>query len=94
MRVEDSPQWWESAVISQQIKSTVNTGVQTVWSSSGCNISMNSGRPSSGKRRKPQRLSEEERVAWVGTTAHFRHSEVIASFSSSAYLPHKKLMGG
>ena len=81
-------------MISQQIKSMVNTGVQTVWSNSGCRISMNSGRPSSGKRRKPQRFSEEERVTWPGTAAHFRHSEVVASFSSSAHLPHKKSLWG
>lgn len=42
MRAGDSPQWWEPAVISQQIKPMVNTSIQTMWSSSGCNISMNS----------------------------------------------------
>lgn len=81
-------------MISQQIKSMVNTGIQTVWSSSDCSISMNSGRPSSGKRRKPQRFSEEERVTWLGTAAHFRHSEVVVSFSSSAHLPHEKSLWG
>lgn len=44
MRAGDSPQWWESAVVSQQIKPVVNTSEQTVWSSSGCNISLPGGR--------------------------------------------------
>lgn len=69
---------WELAVF-QQIKSTANPSGQTVWSSSGCNISMNSRRPGLGMR-KTTGLSREERFAWVATIAHFGHLRTIASF--------------
>ena len=97
MRAGHSPQGG-NRLLFQQIKSTANPSGQTVWSRSGCNISMNSGRPSLGMRETTG-LRGEEGVAWVATIAHFRHLRTMASFFLSLCIyflqeDYKEIKGG